>query len=137
MRPDDEFSAGQAHGCRELMLRVALAGEDEGVGRGAFQLPVFAVKRETKQQTFSRKHFVEDRHGGSVVGVTGYDDGDVESIPGGVGENLGDDVHIRSLFLPDALEAAERFNPDLLRFEVSEIDLHAGGSEGAHVGAMA
>jgi hypothetical protein len=42
-----------------------------------------------------------------------------------------------AFFLPDALEAAERLDPDLFRFEMSEIDLHAGGAEGAHVGAMA
>lgn len=137
MRPNDEFSAGQADGCRELMLRVALPGKNKRVGCGALQLPILAVKRKAKQQTFLRKHFTENRHGGRVVSIARDDDRDVERIAGGVGEDLGDDVHVGGFFLPDALEAAERFDPDLFRFEMSEIDLHAGGSEGAHVGAMA
>jgi cytidylate kinase len=35
------------------------------------------------------------------------------------------------------IEAGERFDPDLLRFKMAEIDLHSGGRKGAHVGAMA
>ena len=136
MRSDDEFPDGQADGCGELMLGVALSRKNERVRRSPLQLPILAVKRETEQQAFLRKHFAENRYGWRVVGIAGDDHRDVERIAGGVGENLGDDVHVSGFFLPNAFEAAERFDPDLFRFEMSELDLHAGGSEGAHVGAM-
>jgi len=116
------------------MLGVAFARECKRAGRGAFELTVLAVEGKSENESFVRKHLVKGGDRWCVVGVTRDNHRHVEGIACGMTEELGDNAHVGRFFLPTPFVSLERFDPDMLRFEVAEMDVDTGGGQCPHVG---